>query len=295
MRRGPSRARTRRKVSASALVLAFCALGGAAAVTKPGPAGPVAEPVPTAVATTNPAPKPSPSPTVDRILPAAKPSEDLPVISYLHVPKGFPADPSPASLSHLPDGLHPKHKLAVYDAPGGKPRAYLPSTIRGVTVVVPVVAKKPGWSAVLLPSINRRIGWLPNHGWQEMTLRDQVVVRLGERTLTWWRDGVQQKTWTVAIGSKRTPTPLGRTFVLGRTGTHGAIYAGVDALVLGAVPDDKDAVAPGLRDAHTGIHAWYRKSVFGRSVSNGCVRMPKDAQETLLANLASGTPITVIE
>jgi L,D-transpeptidase-like protein len=293
MCRGPSRARTHRNFAVPALVLAFCVLGGAAAVTKPGPAGPAAEPAPT-VATTTPAPEPSPSATVDRILPAAKPSDDLPVISYLHVPKGFPADPSPASLAHLPEGLHPKRRLAVYDAPGGKPRAYLPSTIRGVTVIVPVVAKKPGWSAVLLPSINRRIGWLPDHGWRAETLRDQVVVRLGERTLTWWRDGVQQRTWTVAIGSKRTPTPLGRTFVLGRTGTHGEVYAGLDALVLGAVPDDRGAVAPGLRDAHTGIHAWYRASVFGRSVSNGCVRMPRDAQETLLANLAAGTPITVV-
>jgi lipoprotein-anchoring transpeptidase ErfK/SrfK len=52
-------------------------------------------------------------------------------------------------------------------------------------------------------------------------------------------------------------------------------------------------VAPGLRDAHTGIHAWYRPSVFGRSVSNGCIRMPRAAQETLLNHIAPGTTLVV--
>ncbi|MFD0517060.1 L,D-transpeptidase [Paractinoplanes durhamensis] len=273
-----------------ALVLAFCVLAGTSKIATREPVAPVAQPPP---APTTPAPTPRPTPTVDRILPAAAAPDDLPVISYLHVPRGFPADPDQASEAHLPEGLHPAHQLAVYDAPGGRPRAFLAPTIRGVTVIVPIVAKRPGWSAVLLPSVNRRIGWLPDGGWHAKTLRDHLIVRRGDRTLTWLRDGVRQKTWTVAIGADRTPTPLGRTFVLGRTGTHGSVYAGLDALVLGAVPDDRDAVAPGLRGAHTGIHAWYRSSVFGRNVSNGCVRMPRDAQRTLLAQLDPGTPITV--
>jgi len=275
---------------AAALVAAFGVLAGAAHLARPA-AGPPAPADPSPAVTSA---APSPSPTAERILAAAAPSAGLPVINYRHVPGGFPADPAPASVERLTEGLHPEQRVAVYDAPGGRPRAYLPPTIRGVTVVVPIVAREPGWAAVLLPSVNRRIGWLPDRGWQARPLRDQVVVRLADRTLTWWRDGAEQKSWTVAIGTSRTPTPLGRTFVLGRTGTHGAVYAGLDALVLGAVPDDRGAVAPGLRDAHTGIHAWYRKSVFGRSVSNGCVRVPKDGQQTLLDHIGPGTPVVVL-
>ena len=82
---------------------------------------------------------------------------------------------------------------------------------------------------------------------------------------------------------------------MARTGTHGDIYAGLDALVLGAVPENRDALAAGLRGAHTGIHAWSRTSAFGRSVSNGCVRMPAAAQRTLLTNLLPGTTVHVVD
>ncbi|GAA0560304.1 hypothetical protein GCM10010172_49310 [Paractinoplanes ferrugineus] len=268
---------------AALMGLAACAAGE----RTPGPAAPAVRLAPSA--------PPAPSAAPETVAPAAAPSGELDVITYTHVPAGLPADPGPASLDPLTEGLHPTRRLVLYDAPGGEPRAYLPPTIRGVTVVVPIVATRPGWSAVLLPSVNRRIGWLPDHGWQARELTDQVVVRRGDRTLTWLRAGVPRKAWSVAIGTARTPTPLGRTFVLGRTGTRGSHYAGLDALVLGAVPDDRDAVAPGLRDAHTGIHAWYRKSVFGHAASNGCVRMPREAQRTLLDNLAAGTPITVVD
>ena len=217
------------------------------------------------------------------------------MISYRHVPSGFPADPAPSSTAAVTEGLHPPRRLALYSAPGGRPLAFLPPSIRGVSITVPIVERRAGWVAVLLPSVNRRIGWLPAHGWAPRPLGDQLVVRRRTHELVWLRAGVHRQSWTVAIGSTRTPTPLGRTFVLGRTGTRGAAYAGLDALVLGAVPDDREAVAPGLRDAHTGIHAWYRSSAFGRSISNGCVRMPRAAQRTLLAHLAPGTPVTVLD
>src|SRR5262245_3255318 len=125
MRRGPSRARTRRRAySASGLVVAFCVMAGAVRAAAPEPASPVvAEPV-APVVTTSPAPEPSP--TVARVLPAAAAPDELPVISYLHVPHGFPADPAPDSLLRLSEGLHPYRKVALYDSPGGKPRAFLP-------------------------------------------------------------------------------------------------------------------------------------------------------------------------
>jgi L,D-transpeptidase-like protein len=282
-----SRARTRRTGPLCVLAIAACLLGGVTETANPTAPPAVAKPraVPTSAA---------PTPPEVTIPPAAPAPRDLPVITYLHVPAGFPADPGQHSTAAVTEAVHPPHKLALYDRPGGNPRAYLPREIRGVPVTVPIVARRPGWAAVLLPSVNRRIGWLPARGWTPQLLHDHVVVRVGVRKLEWLRDGVRHGTWTVAVGTERTPTPLGRTFVLGRTGTRGSHYGGVDALVLGAVPDDRDAVAPGLRDAHTGIHAWYNPSAFGRNVSNGCVRMPRAAQEILLHNLTPGTLVTVL-
>jgi hypothetical protein len=228
--------------------------------------------------------------------PTARPAPPgLPKIAYSSAPTGFPPDPAPASLTAVTAGLHPERKLAVYDAPGGHPRAFLPRSISGLSVVVPIVARRTGWTAVLLPSANRRIGWLPDTGWSPRPLRDQLVLRRRTHELTWLRDGRPRETWRVSVGTKSTPTPLGRTFVLGRTGTRGSVYGGLDALVLGAVPENRGALAPGLRDAHTGIHGWIRSSAFGRSISNGCVRMPPKAQRTLLDQVGPGTTVHVID
>jgi lipoprotein-anchoring transpeptidase ErfK/SrfK len=193
----------------------------------------------------------------------------------------------------LTEALHPTAKLAAYDAPGGTARAYLTPEISGVQLIMPIVARQAGWVAVLLPTVNRSVGWLPDGGWSTVQLRDQLVVHRGAFTLTWVRDGVTQQTWTVTVGAAATPTPLGRTFVLGRSRLSSKVYAGLDVLALGAVPDNKGAVAEGLQDAHTGIHAWYRNE-FGFRKSNGCVRMPPAAQKTLLDSVPSGTSVVVL-
>jgi lipoprotein-anchoring transpeptidase ErfK/SrfK len=234
-----------------------------------------------------------PAPAVEPVPVAVAAPKGLPKIDYFGVPDGFPADPDASSPARIAEALHPERKLAVYDAPGGKPRAFLPRRISGLDVVVPIVAKRAGWVAVLLPSVDRRVGWLPGAGWSLRAIRDQLLVDLRAHRLTWLRDGRAQHSWTVATGAAATPTPYGRTFVLGRTGTHGSVYAGLDALVLGAVPEKRHNLAPGLRDGHTGIHAWVHTKAFGHSVSNGCIRMPAAAQRTLLHHLGAGTTVHV--
>lgn len=224
-----------------------------------------------------------------------KASADLPVITYTKVPSGFPVDQASTSTTPLTEGLRPDDKVALYDAPGGTPRAYLPAVISGVDVTVPVVGRDQGWTAVLLPSVDRRIGWVaPGQGFSLSKLRDQLILQRGDHELTWLRDGVQKESWTVATGATQTPTPLGRTFVLGRTVTDGDEYAGLDALVLGAVPEQKEALAPGLQDGHTAIHSWYHSSVFGHDISNGCIRVPKAGQKQLLEEIPSGTGVSIV-
>ncbi|GAA1523728.1 hypothetical protein GCM10009827_045230 [Dactylosporangium maewongense] len=237
----------------------------------------------------------SASPSVQAAAPAsaAPAPAGIPTITYTKAATGFPADPDQSSTVPLTEAAHPTAKLAAYDAPGGTARAYLTPDISGVPLVMPIVARRSGWVAVLLPSLNRSIGWLPEGGWNRVPLHDQLIVRRGAFTLTWVRDGAVQQTWTVTIGAPETPTPLGRTFVLGRSSLPSKVYAGLDVLALGAVPDDKGAVAEGLADAHTGIHAWYRNE-FGFRRSNGCVRMPPAAQQALLDAVPAGTSVVVL-
>jgi hypothetical protein len=237
----------------------------------------------------------SSAPPAPRKLTVRKAPKDLPVISYYKIPGGFPTDQASTSTTPLTEGVQPADKVAVYDAPGGRPKAFLPAVISGVDVTVPVVGRDQGWTAVLLPSVDRTIGWLaPGKGFSVEKLHDQLVLKRSDHELTWLRDGVQKGSWTVATGAEQTPTPLGRTFVLGRTATAGDEYAGLDALVLGAVPEQKEALAPGLRDGHTAIHSWYHSSVFGHAVSNGCIRVPQTGQRLLLDEIPSGTGVSIV-
>jgi lipoprotein-anchoring transpeptidase ErfK/SrfK len=61
------------------------------------------------------------------------------------------------------------------------------------------------------------------------------------------------------------------------------------------VPENRRFLPPSLRGAHTGIHGWHREDDFGRSASNGCIRMPRDAQRTLLKHIDHGTVVTVVD
>jgi hypothetical protein len=217
------------------------------------------------------------------------------VIDYWTAPRGFPADPDPEALRMLASGLHPTRSIAVYDAPGGRPRARLRPRISGMALILPIVDRRSGWVAVLLPTANRRIGWLPPRGWAARPLRDHLILQRGNHKLIWRRDGVRRETWTVTTGTATTPTPLGRSFVLGRTPTSGSVFAGLDALALSSVPEDRQSLPAALRGAHTGIHGWSDTSAFGRSVSNGCIRMPAAAQRTLLEHIGHGTLVTVVD
>jgi lipoprotein-anchoring transpeptidase ErfK/SrfK len=277
---------------AALTALAICLTGGVTACGKT----PKRQAKPAASASTAAAPSASaasPSPAAASTPPAAAAAAGIPTITYTRAATGFPADPDQSSTVPLTEALQPTAKLAAYDAPGGTARAHLTPQISGVDLIMPIVARQAGWVAVLLPTLNRTVGWLPDGGWKTVRLRDQLIVRRGAFTLTWLRDGVAQQTWTVTVGAAATPTPLGRTFVLGRSTLPSKVYAGLDVLALGAVPDDKGAVAEGLQDAHTGIHAWYRNE-FGFRRSNGCVRMPPAAQKVLLDSVPSGTSVVVL-
>jgi lipoprotein-anchoring transpeptidase ErfK/SrfK len=277
---------------AALTVLAVSLTGGVTACGKAKPRAASPASAPSSPASTPASAAPSPA-AASSAAPAPAAATGIPTITYTRAASGFPADPEPSSTVPLTEALHPTAKLAAYDAPGGTARAYLTPEISGVQLIMPIVARQAGWVAVLLPTLNRSIGWLPDGGWSTVPLRDQLVVRRGAFTLTWIRDGVTQQTWTVTVGAAATPTPLGRTFVLGRSALPSKVYAGLDVLALGGVPDDKGAVAESLQDAHTGIHAWYRNE-FGFRRSNGCVRMPPAAQKILLDAIPSGTSVVVL-
>ncbi|MEU6074721.1 L,D-transpeptidase family protein [Micromonospora sp. NPDC047074] len=268
--------------------------GGATGWALTPDAAPTAPPV-AGPPTSAPAAPTSAAQAAERVPVAAPAPDDLPVIDYDRAPSGFPADPDTMDTTPLTEGLHPTRRIAAYTAPGGRPLAFLAPTINGVELTMPIAERRAGWTAVLLPSANRRLAWLPPGGYTTVALTDQIVVERKPHRLTWYRAGQPLRSWEVSLGQRGQETPLGRTFILGRTPPPQSVYGGVDIFALGSVPDDPAAVPPSLRGAHIGIHSWYHDGELGRKTTNGCIRLTRSGQRMLLAEVRPGTEVVVVD
>jgi hypothetical protein len=278
------RYRRRTALLAATVALAFAATG---ACSRPAARGARFQP--------NAATSPSAGvPAAEAVPEAAPPPANLPLIAYAPAPPGFAADPEPMSVAPLTAGLEPTGAIAGYDAPGGRPLAWLAPTLGGVPLTMPIVAQRTGWTGVLLPSANRTIAWIPPGQWRRVALRDQLIVYRPSHRLVWLRDGGYVQSWPVALGVAATPTPLGRTFILGRSTLPSPVYAGTDVFALAAVPDDPSAEPPGLRGAHIGLHTWYNEWTYGVDATDGCIRLTRTGQRLLLQELVGGTELVVL-
>jgi lipoprotein-anchoring transpeptidase ErfK/SrfK len=202
---------------------------------------------------------------------------------------GLPRDTATATAG---DGtvVHPTTTVAVSAAPGGLPMAALPSTELGGPTWVPVVATKPGWRQVLLPSKpNNTAGWIAAGGLQSAHSPYVIKVGVSARRLTLLKSGKALGTWTVAVGAAKTPTPVGRTFVLASLAPANATYSPL-ILPVGAHSATLDTFGGG--PGTVALHGWPQKSVFGKAVTHGCVRVPSDAL-TRLAKVPLGTTVLV--
>ncbi|WP_435206701.1 L,D-transpeptidase [Micromonospora sp. bgisy143] len=231
----------------------------------------------------------------ESVPPAAPAPDGLPVLDYDPAPKGFPADPATMDTTPLTEGVHPTRRIAAYDAPGGRPLAFVEPTLAGVELTVPIAQRRAGWTAVLLPSANRKLAWLPPGGFDTVPLRDQIVVERTVHRLTWYRAGKAVRSWETSLGQSGQETPLGRTFILGRTPPPEEVYGGVDIYALGSVPDDPEAVPTGLKGAHIGLHTWHNDDDLGENTTNGCIRVTRSGQRELLAEVRPGSSLVVVD
>ncbi len=199
-----------------------------------------------------------------------------------------PRDRTPLATT---DGLvvRPGGMQPIYDAPSGHAFAKLPAEQFGQTWL-PVIDRRPGWVRVLLPSRpNGSTGWLRASGVELRTSAYLVRVHLGSRTLDLTYDGRSVGSWPVAVGKPSTPTPTGRTFVLGSVVDDAQSFSPV-ILPLGAHSDTLDTYGGG--PGTVALHGWPDASVFGTAVSHGCVRVPTDALDRL-SDVPLGTLVIV--
>ncbi|WUH99062.1 L,D-transpeptidase [Spirillospora sp. NBC_00431] len=208
---------------------------------------------------------------------AAVPSNIPAATTFTKVP-GAPKDGEPGGAT---DGLvvHPDGPVPVFDRPGGRPVATLPAEQLGGPTWVPVVESSGAWRRVLLPSRpNGSSGWISGSGLRAARSPYTVRVDLAKRRLTLLKSARTAGRWTVAIGGPKTPTPRGRTFLMAtlapakKTPSPLVLPLGTHSATLDTFGGGPGTVA---------LHGWPDTSVFGKAVTHGCVRVPKDALRAL--------------
>jgi lipoprotein-anchoring transpeptidase ErfK/SrfK len=188
-----------------------------------------------------------------------------------------PQDTEPQATTEG-DVVHPKRVIPVYAAPGKRPFAKVAPRQMGETWL-PVVDRRNGWAKVLLPSKpNGAAGWLRMADVQQRRTPYLIRVHVGSRQLELYQDGELVGSWTVAVGAPETPTPTGRTFLLGSIVDPNQSYSPV-ILPLGSHSNTLDTYGGG--PGTVALHGWPDSSVFGNAVSHGCIRVPSDALDQL--------------
>jgi lipoprotein-anchoring transpeptidase ErfK/SrfK len=162
----------------------------------------------------------------------------------------------------------------------------------GAPTWVPVIRTAPGWQQILLPSRpNRATGWISNdEGALDIAHSDYLIkVEAAAHRVTVLRDGHVVAKWSAAVGTSKTPTPLGRTFILATLAPLHPTYSRL-IFPLGSHSDVLKTFQGG--PGTISFHTWPSDKVFGHAVTNGCVRVPAPALR-LLARIPSGSPVIV--
>ncbi|SEG91288.1 L,D-transpeptidase catalytic domain, partial [Thermomonospora echinospora] len=211
----------------------------------------------------------------------------LPQATTFTTLRGLPQDPHPFAETGG-TVVNPAVTLPVSAEPGGPPVVALPDRQLDGPTWVPVLEAKDGWLRVMLPSRpNRVTGWIRQEGANLTAAHSPYVVKVdtGERRLTLVRSGRKIGAWTVAVGAAKTPTPAGRTFLLGLLKPSDPKPSPL-IMPVGAHSETLDTFGGG--PGTVAFHGWADESVFGRAVTHGCVRVPDDAL-TRLSKVPLGT------
>jgi hypothetical protein len=187
----------------------------------------------------------------------------------------------------------------VRDGPGGRAVGTLAATrpLTGSPTVLPVLAAATAggrsWLRVRLPQRpNGATGWIASDGTVAGVAGWHVVIARWRRRATVYRDGRSVRSFSVVVGTRSTPTPLGRFFVAERVRQPLGSALGPWVLATSAYSSvlRQFGGGPGQIGLHgrTGLPA-----PLGTAASHGCIRFSDRAIAWLAPRAAPGTPVTV--
>ena len=151
-----------------------------------------------------------------------------------------------------------------------------------------------GWVQVLLPTRpNGATGWIRR---AEVSLSGtpyRVLVEIGLRRLTVFRDDTVIVRDTVAVGAPASPTPTGHFYIRAvlQAPSPDTVY-GPFALALSGFSPTLASFNGG--DGELGIHGNNDSQSLGRDVTHGCIRVSNPIIRTIASALPLGVPVEIV-
>jgi lipoprotein-anchoring transpeptidase ErfK/SrfK len=165
-------------------------------------------------------------------------------------------------------------------------------TVLGVRGVVVDRRCGAAWYRVQLPlRPNGVVGYVRAAAVDVARVRTRIVVDLSSRQVTLFRNGRVAIRTRAAIGSSATPTPTGSFYVNQRlipddlSGPFGPGAIGISAF--------SNVLTGWTQGGPIAIHGTNQPSSIGRSVSNGCIRVPNPVLLRMFEAAFAGTPVIV--
>jgi lipoprotein-anchoring transpeptidase ErfK/SrfK len=186
----------------------------------------------------------------------------------------------------------------AYTVPGGAPIArfrrlnvYGVPTVLAVRAAVVARTCRAAWYRVQLPlRPNGRVGYVRAGVVRLVGVRTRITVDLSRRVLTYFRDGRALLRVRVGIGSRATPTPVGRFYVNQSfredpSGPYGPAAIGISAF--------SNVLTWWADGGPVAIHGTDRPWTIGRAASNGCIHVPNAVVRRLFRITPAGTPVEI--
>jgi lipoprotein-anchoring transpeptidase ErfK/SrfK len=231
-------------------------------------------------------------------------SDDRPTLKpkrESQAPAGPTTTTLPPGVSLIAEATQPQ--VAVYDSPGAPAPARTfenPWLLNGeADKAIPQVflveeQRQDGWLKIQLPERpNGSTGWVRQSEMKVTQNPYRLEINLTDRKIKVLERAEVRYEGDVAIGKSETPTPIGKYFirVLLQTPNPNSVY-GPFAYGLSAHSEVLTEFNGG--DGETGVHGNNDKSVLGKAVTAGCIRMDNEEITRLSKILPLGTPVEIV-
>ena len=208
-------------------------------------------------------------------------------------PIAAPVPPVPARVTPVGTAATATtSRTSVYVNPGGAIKLSLANPRpSGGPLTFLVVQSIDGWLEVNLPDRpNGSRGWINASAVSLHGLEYNLRVSTEQNTLTLYRNNVLEGTYSVATGTRGTPSPHGSFYL---TELLAPTNAGYGPYAFGLSAYSEVLTSFGGGPGQIGLHGTDDSASIGRAVSHGCIRMTNADITTLATELPLGTPITI--